>query len=186
MHFLGQILGYHHAGGLLSSSFFLLGSYSYFGSKQWRQLWKKPLQLYQMVRMRFAIISEWCNSVQNINCNIGPLPAQLFTAPFKCYLLWSNTSYRCYWTFFAINCMRQKGCSFQHIDHSAHGTLLISEPKYNILSCSESEICLDRAQSCTIEVCEYLMKAKQGLHWYDLWIRCLFAKGFFTRLVSPR
>lgn len=65
---------------------------------------------------------------------------------------------------FAINCVRQKGCSFQHIDHSAHGTLLISDHKYNILSSSESEICLDRAQSCTIEVCEYLMKAKQGLH----------------------
>lgn len=43
--------------------------------------------IYQMGQGGFAIISQWCNSIQNINCNIGPLPTELFTAPLKHYLL---------------------------------------------------------------------------------------------------
>lgn len=46
--------------------------------------------------------------------------------------------------------MRQKGCSFPHGDRSAHGTLLISEPKRSFLSSSASETCLDGAQPRTV------------------------------------
>lgn len=74
MHFGLQLLVL----GLLS--FLIFSGYGYFGSKHWWQLWKKHCS-FVMCSKRGLLSSEWCNSVQNINCTIGRLPAQLFTAP---------------------------------------------------------------------------------------------------------